>query len=369
MSSSPPSPTTSLFSIPPPANPPPRPRLQPPKTSSYPLPPPDPTAAWELKRREWLAPRPEGYGGTAGVRKAKSEEFAERLRILEGMLGGTGGASAGAGGSPTIGARADSFGIAERSSSGTLAALPPHVRPSSGLLSPTPKSASPAPPSAGSAFDAEADADLEPDGGSVIRPTGSSSRASTPTLLAQKAQEEKRKREDLERAIAGILAAFKEGRRLKDGIPLPLVVKLLYRQWLLDGTIPKDYVPSKASDSDEATATINGAGGISAGRVGEDSASTGVGFRDAVARGGGSGVGTAAFWVAPGKSSSTVGVSTGEVESYVAEPEQEVEADEEGEPELEVGRSKPPLVVGKLSGSDWREERDVESGGSDSIAF
>ncbi|KAL8280419.1 hypothetical protein RQP46_007067 [Phenoliferia psychrophenolica] len=55
-------------------------------------------------------------------------------------------------------------------------------------------------------------------------------------------------REDSERAFEGILTAFRLGRELKEPLPLSLVTKLLYRGWLLDGTIPPGYEASVARE-------------------------------------------------------------------------------------------------------------------------
>lgn len=40
--------------------------------------------------------------------------------------------------------------------------------------------------------------------------------------------------------------AFKQGRALKESLPLSLVTSLLFRSWILDGTIPRDYCRSLA---------------------------------------------------------------------------------------------------------------------------
>ncbi|GAA5924878.1 uncharacterized protein JCM15063_005756 [Sporobolomyces koalae] len=46
---------------------------------------------------------------------------------------------------------------------------------------------------------------------------------------------------ELRRVSEGIFLAFKQGRALKEPLPLSLVTSLLYRGWLLDGTIPPMY--------------------------------------------------------------------------------------------------------------------------------
>ncbi|SCZ91746.1 BZ3500_MvSof-1268-A1-R1_Chr5-1g07646 [Microbotryum saponariae] len=51
------------------------------------------------------------------------------------------------------------------------------------------------------------------------------------------------RRNELKKANEGILLAFKQGRVLREPLPLSLVTALLYRSWEMDGTIPVDYVP------------------------------------------------------------------------------------------------------------------------------
>ncbi|KDE03464.1 hypothetical protein MVLG_06074 [Microbotryum lychnidis-dioicae p1A1 Lamole] len=50
------------------------------------------------------------------------------------------------------------------------------------------------------------------------------------------------RRNELKKANEGILLAFKQGRVLREPLPLSLVTALLYRSWEMDGTIPVDYV-------------------------------------------------------------------------------------------------------------------------------
>ncbi|GAA5979532.1 hypothetical protein JCM10908_002959 [Rhodotorula pacifica] len=67
----------------------------------------------------------------------------------------------------------------------------------------------------------------EPDGGMPIRDHGAQG---DPT-------------HDLKKVSESIFLAFKQGRPLREPLPLALVTSLLFRSWYLDGTIPADYKP------------------------------------------------------------------------------------------------------------------------------
>ncbi|GAA5955525.1 hypothetical protein JCM3765_006804 [Sporobolomyces pararoseus] len=53
--------------------------------------------------------------------------------------------------------------------------------------------------------------------------------------------EKKGSTQELKKISEGIFLAFKQGRALKEALPLSLVTSLLFRSWLIDGTIPRGY--------------------------------------------------------------------------------------------------------------------------------
>ncbi|GAA6000631.1 hypothetical protein JCM10207_004584 [Rhodosporidiobolus poonsookiae] len=69
----------------------------------------------------------------------------------------------------------------------------------------------------------------EPDGGDVIGGAGR--------------EDEPDRTQELKKVSEGIFLAFKQNRALKEPLPLSLVTSLLFRSWMLDGTIPLNYVP------------------------------------------------------------------------------------------------------------------------------
>ncbi|GAA5902064.1 uncharacterized protein JCM6883_000479 [Sporobolomyces salmoneus] len=63
--------------------------------------------------------------------------------------------------------------------------------------------------------------------------------------------EKKGSTQELKKISEGIFLAFKQGRALKEPLPLSLVTSLLYRSWLIDGTVPRDYCRSRAEPDPE----------------------------------------------------------------------------------------------------------------------
>ncbi|GAA5984326.1 hypothetical protein JCM5350_001015 [Sporobolomyces pararoseus] len=58
--------------------------------------------------------------------------------------------------------------------------------------------------------------------------------------------EKKGSTQELKKISEGIFLAFKQGRALKEALPLSLVTSLLFRSWLIDGTIPRGYTCATA---------------------------------------------------------------------------------------------------------------------------
>lgn len=199
----------------------------------YPPPPSDPSAAWEVRRATWLSGRrTSSFSSDATSPKptARDPSFSARLQLLEQML--------------TINDHANS------SDSQLTAAVEEAVAATlGGTVGTGAASSSTDWRSKGKGKEKQEDISLlpeemEPDGGGVIGErrfaTRSRSRsgdhvqtlssapisrpATTSTPPPQPLANQTTSKEDLEKAIEGILAAFKQGRALKEPIPLSLVV-------------------------------------------------------------------------------------------------------------------------------------------------
>ncbi|GAA5891432.1 hypothetical protein JCM5296_006527 [Sporobolomyces johnsonii] len=195
----------------------------------------DPSAYWETQiRQRWLSPRssaqppsPPEASLSASTRdaspspsetkKPKDPLFQERIATLEQMLRAANGAPTSSAASlaglaipPPLAAlsvpAADASGSGGAESRGLAQGKSQGKEDQDGL-------------------------DEEPDGGCAIRGAGEGGKGTA---------------QELKRVSEGIFLAFKQGRPLKESLPLSLVTSLLYRSWTLDGTIPSNYVPSLA---------------------------------------------------------------------------------------------------------------------------
>ncbi|GAA5821529.1 hypothetical protein JCM10212_000137 [Sporobolomyces blumeae] len=234
-------------------------------TSAPPSPRPleeDPEARWERIRAAWLEPRdpprttcgstsptldlgpPRDATGASGSRaspsrsntlpheseprsrpakKPKDPVFQERIRTLERMLRVANGGEIGAAGGEN-GAR-----VGPGPDGAPLRVLSvPTLLDAGGELGPEGRDG---PSGRGGKGGRPDDVDLDaevPDGGFTI------------------GGEKKGSAQELKKVSEGIFLAFKQGRPLKESLPLSLVTSLLYRGWLLDGTIPPSYSRSLA---------------------------------------------------------------------------------------------------------------------------
>ncbi|GAA5961047.1 hypothetical protein JCM21900_002285 [Sporobolomyces salmonicolor] len=202
----------------------------------------DPSAYWESQiRQRWLSPRsssapppppspPEASPSTSTSastcdarpppsesKKPKDPLFQERIAMLEQMLRAANSAPASA------------SSLAGRAVPPPLAALSVPAADASG--SGGAESRGLVVPGHGQAAEDQDGLDEEPDGGCAIRGAGEAGKGTA---------------QELKKVSEGIFLAFKQGRPLKESLPLSLVTSLLYRSWTLDGTIPSNYVPSLA---------------------------------------------------------------------------------------------------------------------------
>ncbi|BGP05443.1 Nucleolar GTP-binding protein 1 [Rhodotorula toruloides] len=192
----------------------------------------DSAARWESIRQRWLTPRrtmsDEDNDGAAGEerragsrkRRPRDAVFQQRIHTLEQMLRASNAAATAPGGS---------------AGPGVVHAPPPPILsvPSSAFLSVQEEGGSGAGSSGGSQGKEKAVQDVEedePDGGMAIRDNGANGAHGDPV-------------HELKKVSESIFLAFKQGRPLKEPLPLSLVTSLLFRSWFLDGTIPSNYVP------------------------------------------------------------------------------------------------------------------------------
>ncbi|GAA5841555.1 hypothetical protein JCM9279_000685 [Rhodotorula babjevae] len=200
-----------------------------------PAPPDDPTARWEAIRARWLRPSPADPAGIDGHeapspaqqhRKERDSVFQQRIATLGELLREANAAA---------------------TSSSAPPPPPPHLGSSlapstAALLAPALQRVDDGGSGAGSSggsrlskgkerglVDEETLDEEVPDGGMPIRDAGANGGQGDPV-------------HELKKVSEGIFLAFKQGRALKEPLPLSLVTSLLYRSWYLDGTIPPNYV-------------------------------------------------------------------------------------------------------------------------------
>ncbi|BGP37310.1 Nucleolar GTP-binding protein 1 [Rhodotorula kratochvilovae] len=193
----------------------------------------DPTARWDAIRAAWLRP-PASPPSTASDDPARATAAAacrERDPVFQQRIGTLG----------ELLREANAAATASSSSSAPPAALaPPGSSAAAALLVPGLQRADDG-SGAGSSGSrlgaatagkgkeraaAEEDDEDVPDGGMPIRDAGGQG---DPV-------------HELKKVSEGIFLAFKQGRALKEPLPLSLVTALLFRSWFLDGTIPPNYV-------------------------------------------------------------------------------------------------------------------------------
>ncbi|GAA6038539.1 hypothetical protein JCM8097_004620 [Rhodosporidiobolus ruineniae] len=195
----------------------------------------DPSARWEAQRRRWLAPISSSSSSSrnagsssppsqpadgdqppsppAGERRQRDPLFQQRIATLEAMLRSANGQAA----PSTSSSTASPSPIAAPP---TLLPVPAHLADADGAGSSG---------SAATAMGKAREEEDEPDGGAVVG-AGRDGGQGDATLELKKVSE-------------GIFLAFKQNRALKEPLPLSLVTSLLFRSWMLDGTIPLNYVP------------------------------------------------------------------------------------------------------------------------------
>ncbi|GAA5846019.1 hypothetical protein JCM3766R1_001340 [Sporobolomyces carnicolor] len=172
----------------------------------------DPTERWEQIRAEWLSTSSSSSSDLV-PRKPKDAVFSQRIKTLEELL-----RSANAGDTASPPASSSSFGRAGSD------AVPNLIETETASLSLDPK---------GKARETEPELEELPDDGFAV---GGERRGST---------------QELKKISEGIFLAFKQGRALKEALPLSLVTSLLFRSWLIDGTIPVNYCRSQAEPDPE----------------------------------------------------------------------------------------------------------------------
>ncbi|GAA5915227.1 hypothetical protein JCM8208_007716 [Rhodotorula glutinis] len=198
--------------------------------------PDDPTARWNAIRAQWLRPAPAAPAGNGDEaaspaatahqrRKERDSVFQQRIATLGELLREANAAA---------------------TSSSAPPPPPPHLASSlapstAALLAPALQRADDGGSGAGSSgsrlskgkergpADDETLEEEVPDGGMPIRDAGGNGGQGDPV-------------HELKKVSEGIFLAFKQGRALKEPLPLSLVTSLLYRSWYLDGTIPPNYV-------------------------------------------------------------------------------------------------------------------------------
>ncbi|GJN87964.1 hypothetical protein Rhopal_000919-T1 [Rhodotorula paludigena] len=200
-------------------------------------PPEDPGQRWEQIRQRWLAPPPPDQASAADdaapplSKRARDPVFQQRIATLGQMLreaneAATAGPSSAATGRPRAGSHpplpagvASVLSIPVQAHLGVAGDEGGSGAGSSGSKG---KGRAPSPLPDG-------EDDDEPDGGMAIRDAGAAGHDSPA--------------HELKKVSEGIFLAFKQGRVLKEPLPLSLVTSLLFRSWFLDGTIPPNYVP------------------------------------------------------------------------------------------------------------------------------
>ncbi|GAA5862478.1 hypothetical protein JCM8547_002077 [Rhodosporidiobolus lusitaniae] len=191
----------------------------------------DPGARWQAARERWTSPPSPNSSPTAKSasssppRKPKDAMFASRIATLERMLRDSVAASQ----APPPTGR-NGAGSSSPAPPAPLLAVPPSVIKAEDSGAGSSGSARTA---KGKAKDEEVvdGGEEEPDGGSVIGGGGGGAE-----------EGERHATQELKKVSEGIFLAFKQNRVLKQPLPLSLVTSLLYRSWLLDGTIPLNYI-------------------------------------------------------------------------------------------------------------------------------
>ncbi|KAM0749783.1 hypothetical protein T439DRAFT_381350 [Meredithblackwellia eburnea MCA 4105] len=282
----------------------------------------DAEARWAKTRAAWLSPNP---SQSDTQKRTRDPVFAARLKLLDTLL--TPAPTTLSSAEPTAAATKVSGVLPSGSSSGLL------LNSDAPKGTATPQSDVGNIPSKSSKTEELDLMALEPDGGDVIAPQ----RAKHAAALASVAPL------DSEKAIEGILTAFRLGRRLKEPLPLTLVTKLLYRQWHIDGTIPPGYESTTAQSVSPALEPIKPEDDYPRPKPHWMS-----GANEATSSVKSTTNSTAAFWLPPPSAPTTaVEVESGGL--TVSAP-------------IPVPQAK--YKVGELlnSGSSWREEADVASG-------
>ncbi|GAA6047780.1 hypothetical protein JCM3770_001774 [Rhodotorula araucariae] len=198
-----------------------------------PSPSDDPTARWDAIRAAWLRPRPAASDDpartdapattAAAQRKDRDATFQQRIATLGELLREANAAATVPSPDPATSSAA--------APSGAATLLVPALQladDGSGAGS----SGSRLGAAGGKGKEraaADDDGDV-PDGGMPIREPGGHGDPA----------------HELKKVSEGIFLAFKQGRVLKEPLPLSLVTALLFRSWFLDGTIPPNYVADPA---------------------------------------------------------------------------------------------------------------------------
>ncbi|SCV72351.1 BQ2448_3888 [Microbotryum intermedium] len=143
------------------------------------------------------------------------------------------------------------------------------------------------------------------------------------------------RRNDLKKTNEGILLAFKQGRVLREPLPLSLVTALLYRSWEMDGTIPADYLPIVSANPMPYASPAEKARQVHSKHMGPE---TEAGVRRS--------------------SSCTRNGLEGLPDSRIG-PGVQGDAERDGE---RSGGLSPKMRMDRLKGARWRTEKEVASG-------